>query len=104
MREIFSIGTIVLGAAYLAILAAANLVALESQMHWGIAVIALAAIILFKLWPALPVLAYLGAHNIWGWPWWVAGLFAFPICVYIAAHYWVRISDYWHRPKKRQQA
>lgn len=104
MREIVSIGTIVLGAAYLVMLAAANVVALETQMHWGIALIALAAIIILKLWPALPVLAYLGAYSVWNWPWWVSAGFAFPICIYIAAHYWTRISDFWHRPKKRQQA
>ena len=104
MREFISIGTIVLAAIYLVIFGAANFVALESQMHWGLAFIAIAALIVLRLWPALPVLAYLGAHFIWNWPWWIAGGFAAPICIYIVAHYWARISDYWHRPKKRLRA
>lgn len=103
MREIVSIGTIVLGAAYLVMLGAANIVALETQMHWGIAVIALSTIIILRLWPVLPLLAYLGANHVWNWPWWIAGLFAAPICVYIVAHYWVRISDFWHRPSRRRE-
>lgn len=102
MREVISIGAIILGASYLVMLGAANLAALETQMHWGLAIIALSAIIIFKLWPALPVLAYLGAHSVWNWPWWVAGLFAFPICFYVASHYWTKLSDLWHRPRRQK--
>ena len=98
MREFISIAAILVAFVYFLTFGAAMMVALESQMHWFLGMLALSGLIVLRIWPALPVLAYLGAHSIWSWPWWVAGLLAFPVCIYVVMHYWVRLTDYFHRP------
>ena len=104
MREAISIMAIAIAFVYFIAFGAAVYVALESQMHWALAFIAFAALILLRLWPALPVLAWLGAHNLWNWPWYWSGLLALPIAFYVASHYWTLASDLFHRPGKTQGA
>lgn len=102
MREFISISAILIAFVYFVAFGSAVFMALEGEMHWLLAFGAFAGIILLRLWPLLPVFAFVGADQIWGWPWWVALLFATPIAIYIVSHYWVRLTDHFRRPAPQQ--
>ena len=104
MREFISIAAIFIAFCYFITFGAAMMVATASQMHWFLGLLALSALIVLRVWPALPALAYLGAAEIWHWHWWGAAALAFPVCIYIAVHYWVGLTDYFHRPPRQQGA
>lgn len=104
MREIISITAIGVAFVYFVAFGTAAFMALDSQIHWALAFVALAATILLRLWPLLPVFAFIGAHNVLGWPWWLALLLALPITLYIVSHYWTRATDFFRRPLKKQGA
>lgn len=89
---------------YVVTFGSAIFMGLEVEMHWGLALIAMAGIILLRLWPVLPLLAWLGAVRAWDWEWYWALLLALPVLAYIVPHYWIRIADRLTRPKPTQGA
>lgn len=103
MREIISISAFFIAFAYFITFGWAVFAGLDREMHWALALAAFVAIIVVKLWPLLPLAGWYGAHTVWHWPWWVALLLVTPITIYILSSYWTRISDYFHRPVRRQQ-
>lgn len=102
MREAVSIAAILVAFVYFILFGAAVFLALETQMHWVLALGAMALVILLRLWPLLPFFAWLGAHEVWGWSWLWASLLALPISFYIASYYWTRITDFFRRPHTQQ--
>ncbi len=103
MREVISISAIIIAFFYFLAFGASVFVALDTQMHWALALMAFAWIILLRLWFALPVLAFLGADGPLGWEWYWALCLAAPIAIYVITFYWTRFADYWRRPISNEQ-
>lgn len=82
----------------------AMLMGLEAHMHWAFALLAMSAVILLRIWPALPLLAYYGARTAWDWEWYVALAFVLPVLGYIVPHYWMIVSDRLMKPRRQQGA
>ncbi|MBC7987582.1 MAG: hypothetical protein H7X93_13090 [Sphingomonadaceae bacterium] len=99
-----SISAMLLVAAYSVAFGTAMFMGLDLHMHWTLALLAISAAILLRLWPLLPIAAYYGARMAWGWDWYWALPFALPVCAYIVPHYWIRFSDYLMRPRRPQGA
>ncbi|MGP1284014.1 MAG: hypothetical protein ACTS1X_13655 [Parasphingopyxis sp.] len=102
MREIISISAIVIAFFYFLAFGSAVFMALENEMHWVLALFAMAWIIILRLWPLLPVLAVIGAVNVWGWVWYDGVALALPVSIYVVSYYWTRVTDYFRRPKQKQ--
>lgn len=102
MREVISISAIVIAFFYFLAFGSAVFLALEHEMHWVLALFTMAWIIILRIWPALPILAVIGAVNIWGWDWYRGIALALPISIYIVSYYWTRFTDYLRRPPQKQ--
>lgn len=102
MREFLSISAIIVAFFYFLAFGSAIFMALENEMHWILASLAMAWIIILKLWPFLPVLAVVGAVNIWGWNWYSGIALGLPVSIYIVSYYWTRITDHFRRPSQEQ--
>lgn len=102
MREIISISAIIVAFFYFLAFGSAVFLVLEHEMHWFLALLAMSGIIILRLWPMLPLLAFIGAVNIWSWNWYSGAALALPIALYIISHYWTRLSDYFRRPRQKQ--
>jgi hypothetical protein len=98
MREAISIAAILIAFVYFLAFGSATFMALENEMHWALSLLALSGIIILRVWPALPVLAYVGAYSVWSWSWYMSLLLVLPVSFYIVSHYWTRLFDYVRRP------
>ena len=79
MREAISIIAIMIAFVYFMTFGTAVFAAIDTEVHWALAFVIFAAIILFRLWPLLPFLAWYGADQCAGaFPWWLAILLASP--------------------------
>ena len=104
MTALVSIAAMLFVAAYTIAFGTAMFMGLDLHLHWFLALLAISATILLRLWPLLPVAAYYGARIAWGWEWYGALPFVIPVLFYIVPHYWIRLSDYWMKPRGRQGA
>ena len=104
MRTAASCLAMTLVAIYCIAFGGAIVMGLAQHMHWVFALLAMSVVILARLWPALPALAYYGARTAWGWEWFIALPFILPVLGYIVPHYWMLISDRIMRPKLRREA
>lgn len=102
MREVISISAIIVAFIYFLAFGSAIFMALESQMHWALAFFTMAWIIILRIWPALPILAVIGAVHIWGWQWYQGIALGVPVSIYVVSYYWTRITDYFRRPMHKQ--
>lgn len=102
MREIISISAIIIAFFYFLAFGSAVFMALENEMHWVLAFFAMAGIIILHLWPLLPLLAIIGAVDVWGWDWYVGMALGLPVSIHVVSYYSTRITDYFRRSTQKQ--
>lgn len=101
MAALISIVAMALVAIYTIAFGTAMFMGIDLHLHWTLALLAISAAILLRLWPLLPIAAYYGARVAWGWEWYWALPFALPVLAYIVPHYWIKLSDWLMKPQRQ---